>query len=84
MGGTWNASRGTVTRVWGTMGGAIVIAAIWAIMVVWLAGSWLIAAATSALIAVPCVVLVLPGAALFVMVVTVSWSDSFPCSSLKT
>ncbi len=67
------------------MGGAIVITAIWAIIVVWLvADSWLIAAATLALIAVPCVVLVLPGAAVFVMVVTVSSSDSFPCSLLKT
>jgi hypothetical protein len=70
------------------MGGAIVIAAIWAIMVVWLADSWLIAAAISALIAVPCDMLVLPGAAIIaavcVMVVTVSSSDSFPCSSLKT
>jgi hypothetical protein len=53
-------------------------------MVVWMADSWLIAAATSALIAVPCVVLVLPAAAVFVMVVTVSLSDSFPCSLSKT
>jgi hypothetical protein len=75
MGGTWNVSQGTNARVWGGMGGAIVIAAIWAIMVVWLADRWLIAAATLALIAVPCDVLVLPGAAVravvCVMVVTV-------------
>ena len=41
MGGTWNVSRGTNARVWGAMGDAIVIAAICAIMVIWLANSWL-------------------------------------------